>query len=481
METGWKCTTCAKASLCCVCEVHASFILLNPFLLPAFLPTTPPPRPQPTHTHPTMPTGKPPTTPIPPTPRRRGKLLRSFLFSTTITTVLLSLLTRTTATATPRICTRSSTAAAFVVAPYARQLSSSPPHNQQRPSVVSEDRRPSQHYRSPFDIELTLPSSRSMSNQDSNIIDGKAIAEVIRGEIKDDVAALVKASNVTPGLAVVLVGNRTDSATYVRMKIKACEEVGIHSIKIEFPTDVPEAELIAKVAELNADPKVHGILVQLPLPGHIHEQKVLDTILPDKDVDGLHPLNLAQLAHTNTHGPSRKFDLKTLSYHAACTPQGCIELIERSGVTIEGKEAVVIGRSNIVGIPVSLLLLQKNATVTIVHSRTKDAAAVVKRADIVVAAVGRAEMVKGDWIKPGAIVIDVGINSVDDPSAKKGYKLVGDVDFESAKAVAGKITPVPGGVGPMTIALLLRNTMNGARRSVAPKREEAQGASEYTL
>lgn len=324
-----------------------------------------------------------------------------------------------------------------------------------------------------------------------------------------------------------------------------------------------------------------GILVQLPLPGHIHEQKVLDTILPDKDVDGLHPLNLAQLAHTkyvshgfcpssssqtctgwesclscflfpiihlvlpttthvrnSTHGPSRKFDLKTLPYHAACTPQGCIELIERSGVSIEGKEAVVIGRSNIVGIPVTLLLMQvmcrilypstssptlnipatedpsplplaslfthsftllssfsppllnffklkqpqKNATVTIVHSRTKDAPSVVKRADIVVAAVGRAEMVKGDWIKPGAIVIDVGINSVDDPSSKKGYKLVGDVDFESAKAVAGKITPVPGGVGPMTIAMLLRNTLQGARRSLAAKAEEPLGQpSEYTL
>jgi 5,10-methylene-tetrahydrofolate dehydrogenase/methenyl tetrahydrofolate cyclohydrolase len=321
-----------------------------------------------------------------------------------------------------------------------------------------------------------------MSNQAENIIDGKAIAETIRGEIKEEVTALVSSTNITPGLAVVLVGNRTDSATYVRMKIKACEEVGIQSFKTEFGADVTEEELIAKVVELNNNPAVHGILVQLPLPGHIHEQKVLDTILPDKDVDGLHPLNLAKLAHTNTHGSKVKFDLKTLPYHAACTPQGCIELIERSGISIEGKEAVVIGRSNIVGIPVSLLLLQKNATVTIVHSRTKDAAAVVKRADIVVAAVGRAEMVKGDWIKPGATVIDVGINSVDDPSSKKGYKLVGDVDFASAKEVAGKITPVPGGVGPMTIAMLLRNTLQGARRSGEGKTEEAAGKpSEYTL
>jgi len=316
----------------------------------------------------------------------------------------------------------------------------------------------------PFDVEL-LFATPPMANQGDNIIDGKAIAEVIRGEIKEEVIALASSTNITPGLAVVLVGNRTDSATYVRMKIKACEEVGIQSFKAEFGEDVTEEELIAKVVELNNNPKVHGILVQLPLPGHIHEQKVLDTILPEKDVDGLHPLNLAKLAHTNTHGAKVQFDLKILPYHAACTPQGCIELIERSGVTIEGKEAVVVGRSNIVGIPVSLLLLQKNATVTIVHSRTKDAAAVVKRADIVVAAVGRAEMVTGDWIKPGAIVIDVGINSVDDASSKKGYKLVGDVEFGSAKEVAGKITPVPGGVGPMTIAMLLRNTVQGARRS----------------
>jgi len=361
-------------------------------------------------------------------------------------------------------------ASAFVIAPHRRRHSPSRSYRPfttatTTPLYLEEDSTP----RRPFDIELLFTMAAPSSD---NIIDGKAIAETIRKEIKEECSALFSGSGVKPGLAVVLVGNRTDSATYVRMKIKACEEVGINSYKHEFPEDVTEADLIAKVEELNADPTVHGILVQLPIPPHIHEQKVLDTILPDKDVDGLHPLNLAKLAHTNTHGAKGNFDLKTLSFHAACTPQGCIELIERSGMVIEGKEAVVIGRSNIVGIPVSLLLMQKHATVTIVHSRTKDAATVCKRADIIVAAVGRAEMVKADFVKPGAVVIDVGINSVDDSTSKKGYKLVGDVDFEACKAVAGKITPVPGGVGPMTIAMLLRNTLQGARRSVGGKEKD---------
>lgn len=374
---------------------------------------------------------------------------------------------RTPCRLAPRVTKAAAVAATFVNSPrfqYRQVTRCHRPSNRvTAPLYIEEDAAP----RRPFDIELLFQMATPSSSSADNIIDGKVIAETIRGEIKEECAALLQSSGVTPGLAVVLVGNRTDSATYVRMKIKACEEVGIHSFKFDFPSDVTEADLIAKVAELNADPAVHGILVQLPLPGHIHEQKVLDTILPDKDVDGLHPLNLAQLAHTNTHGSSRKFDLKTLPYHAACTPQGCIELIERSGTVIEGKEAVVIGRSNIVGIPVFLLLMQKNATVTVIHSRTKDASAVCKRADIVVAAVGRAEMVKPDWIKPGAVVIDVGINSVDDPTSKKGYRLVGDVDFAGCKAVAGKITPVPGGVGPMTIAMLLRNTLQGAKRGLS--------------
>lgn len=217
---------------------------------------------------------------------------------------------------------------------------------------------------------------------------------------------------------------------------------------------------------VHIDPKVHGILVQLPLPPHINENTVLFKIKPEKDVDGLHPLNVAQLANTKTHAPGRtSWSFDAIDFHVSCTPQGCIELLDRSGVTIEGKEAVVIGRSNIVGIPVALLLMQRNATVTIAHSRTKNIEATVRRADIVIAAVGRAEMVKGSWIKPGAVVIDVGINSVDDPSDKRGYRLVGDVDFAECREIASKITPVPGGVGPMTIAMLLRNTVNGARRT----------------
>jgi 5,10-methylene-tetrahydrofolate dehydrogenase/methenyl tetrahydrofolate cyclohydrolase len=216
----------------------------------------------------------------------------------------------------------------------------------------------------------------------------------------------------------------------------------------------------------HTDPKVNGILVQLPLPPHINENAVIHRITQEKDVDGLHPLNVAQLANTKTHAPGRStWSFDSIDFHVSCTPQGCIELLDRYGVSIEGKEAVVIGRSNIVGIPVAMLLMQRNATVTIAHSRTKDIEGVVRRADIVIAAVGRAEMVKGSWIKPGAVVIDVGINSVDDPSDKRGYRLVGDADFTGCKEVASKITPVPGGVGPMTIAMLLRNTVNGARRT----------------
>mmetsp|Transcript_11943 Transcript_11943/g.12009 ORF Transcript_11943/g.12009 Transcript_11943/m.12009 type:complete len:239 (+) Transcript_11943:455-1171(+) len=221
---------------------------------------------------------------------------------------------------------------------------------------------------------------------------------------------------------------------------------------------------MAKVSELNKDPAVDGILVQLPLPEHIDEKSVLDCISKEKDVDGLHPLNIAGLCNTKTHGGRGAFTFDALDFHVSCTPQGCIELLDRSGVVIEGKDAVVLGRSNIVGIPVALLLMQRNATVTIAHSRTKNIAEVVGRADIVIAAVGRTEMVKGEWIKPGAVVIDVGINSKDDPTDKRGYKLVGDCEFESCKEKASLITPVPGGVGPMTIAMLLRNTVNAARR-----------------
>lgn len=299
----------------------------------------------------------------------------------------------------------------------------------------------------------------------ANVIDGTAIAAQIRVELKSTVDELIASHGVTPGLAVILIGDRRDSATYVRSKKRACAEVGIASFGFDFPADISQADLLAKIDELNLNPNVHGILVQLPIPPHIDEAVVLSRILPEKDVDGLHPQNVAQLTNTKTHAPGRAaWAFDSIGFHVSCTPQGCIELLDRSGVIIEGKNAVVLGRSNIVGIPVAMLLMQRNATVTIAHSRTKNIEAVVGAADIVIAAVGRAEMVKGSWLKPGAVVIDVGINSVDDTSKKTGYRLVGDVDFQSCKEVASLITPVPGGVGPMTIAMLLRNTVNGCKR-----------------
>lgn len=284
----------------------------------------------------------------------------------------------------------------------------------------------------------------------TGVIDGKAIAAEIRAEVKNDVSSL---SNVVPGLATVLVGERTDSATYVRMKIKACNECGMNSIHRALPEDASQEDVISVVRELNNDESVHGILVQLPLPEHINEEHVLTEISIEKDVDGFHPLNIGKLA---MRGRKPLF--------APCTPSGCIELLKRSGVKIAGKEAVVVGRSNIVGLPVSLLLMHENATVTIAHSRTADLAAVVCRADIVIAAVGRTEMVRGDWLKPGCVVIDVGVNSKPDSSKKSGYRLVGDVNFEECKDKASLITPVPGGVGPMTIAMLLRNCADAAMR-----------------
>ena len=286
-----------------------------------------------------------------------------------------------------------------------------------------------------------------------NLIDGKAIANSIQDALTVEVAALKDEYEITPGLATVLVGEDPASQMYVRMKHRRCEKVGIHSIGVVLPEDATQETVEAKVQELNVDPDVHGILVQLPLPEHLDEESVLNTIQLEKDVDGFHPINIGRLA---MKGRSPLF--------APCTPKGIIELIDRTGVAIEGKEAVILGRSNIVGLPVSMLLLNRNATITICHSRTQDLPSVVRRADILIAAVGRAEMVKKDWVKPGAVVIDVGINHVDDPSRKRGYRLVGDVDFDAVKKVAGWITPVPGGVGPMTIAMLLRNTVTAAKQ-----------------
>eukprot|EP00190_Bangiopsis_sp_CCMP1999_P005264 CAMPEP_0198736218 /NCGR_PEP_ID=MMETSP1475-20131203/64270_1 /TAXON_ID= ORGANISM="Unidentified sp., Strain CCMP1999" /NCGR_SAMPLE_ID=MMETSP1475 /ASSEMBLY_ACC=CAM_ASM_001111 /LENGTH=292 /DNA_ID=CAMNT_0044499991 /DNA_START=115 /DNA_END=993 /DNA_ORIENTATION=+ len=289
----------------------------------------------------------------------------------------------------------------------------------------------------------------------AELIDGKAIAAQIRGEVGRRAAAL----SFTPGLATVIVGNRTDSATYVRMKHKACEECGLKSFHHSLPEDIQQRDLEGLISKLNEDSDVHGILVQLPLPKHINEEAILGSISLEKDVDGFHPINIGRLAMKNR-----------TPMHVPCTPKGCIELLKRCGVEMQGKQAVVLGRSNIVGLPVALLLLRNNATVTICHTGTKDMIAETRRADILIAASGSANMVKKDWIKPGATVIDVGINSVEDSSRKSGYRLVGDVETKEAEQVAGKITPVPGGVGPMTIAMLLENCVTAAER-VALRKE----------
>lgn len=287
----------------------------------------------------------------------------------------------------------------------------------------------------------------------AQLIDGKQIAADIRKEIAEEVAQIKAATGKVPGLAVVLVGTRKDSETYVRNKKKSCAEVGFKSFGTDLAEDVSEEELLAVVKAYNDDPEVHGILVQLPLPKHINEQRILDAISHEKDVDGFHPVNIGCLA---MRGREPLF--------VPCTPKGCIELLERTGVQIAGKKAAVIGRSNIVGMPAALLLQRRDATVTIIHSRTPNPEQICQEADIVIAACGKAEMVRGDWIKPGAAVIDVGINAVDDPTAKRGYRLVGDVHFAEAAEKASHITPVPGGVGPMTIAMLMKNTLEGAKR-----------------
>ncbi len=347
----------------------------------------------------------------------------------------------------------------------------------------------------------------------AQLIDGTAIAQAVRDEVKAEVAQLKEKYGLTPGLATVLVGENPASKAYVGSKQRACQELGMNSIGHKLPEDATQEEVESLVKRLNADPAVHGILVQLPLPRHLDEERILGAISLEKDVDGFHPLNIGRLSMKGRE-----------PWFVPCTPAGCIELLVRSGVEIQGAEAVVLGRSNIVGLPVSMLLLHRNATITICHSRTRDLPAVCRRADILIAAVGRAEMVKGDWVKPGAAVIDVGINQRwqdhpadrewtcaatgekfiahrKDESEKGGrrkigvycpdcdqaylkghvpescqcegmiplyrkYKLVGDVDFEQVKEVAGYLTPVPGGVGPMTIAMLMRNTLRGAKHAL---------------
>jgi methylenetetrahydrofolate dehydrogenase (NADP+)/methenyltetrahydrofolate cyclohydrolase len=284
-------------------------------------------------------------------------------------------------------------------------------------------------------------------------IDGRTIAAAIRAKVAEGAAELARASGVRPGLAAVLVGDDPASATYVRMKRKACEEAGLASRVLELPVETSQKELLARVAELNADREVHGILVQLPLPAQIEERAIVRAVDPDKDVDGFHPLNVGRVALG-----------ELAEAFVPATPAGILRLLDETGVELRGAEAVVIGRSAIVGRPTALLLLHRSATVTVCHSRTRDLASHTRRADVLVAAVGRPGFVTGAMVKPGAAVIDVGINRVEGGDGKG--RLVGDVDFEDVSRVAGSLTPVPGGVGPMTIAMLLENTLAAARRAL---------------
>jgi len=334
---------------------------------------------------------------------------------------------------------------------------------------------PSPSTLSPSIISSSLSSPPSTTMQTSaeatgvTIIDGKATADTIRDELKRRVELLTSTSGRAPGLAVVLVGSRPDSATYVRMKKKACAEAGIVDLGRDLPENATEADILALVQELNADNRVDGILVQLPLPVGIKEETILDAISFEKDADGLHPLNAGYLALKGREPVS-----------TACTPKGCLELLKRNKISISGKNAVVLGRSNIVGVPIAALLQRENATVTICHSKTTDIASHVRNADIVVAAIGQPLFLKGEWLKPGAVVIDVGINQVQDDSKKSGYRLVGDVDFDSCILPnrASAITPVPGGVGPMTIAMLLTNTVDLFERRI---KATSTSTSSFTL
>ena len=290
----------------------------------------------------------------------------------------------------------------------------------------------------------------------AELIDGTAVARAVRADVAVAAAALV-ARGVRPGLAVVLVGDDPASAVYVRSKGKASEEAGMHSVTIRLPADTSEADLLRHVDQLNADPTIHGILVQMPLPKHISAEVVIRRVRPEKDVDGFNPVNVGKLLNGDRDG------------FAPCTPAGVQELLARSGVETTGAECVIVGRSAIVGKPMASLMIQDrpgaNATVTVCHSRTVDLATHTRRADILIVAAGRPKFVTGAMIKPGAVVVDVGINRVDDARAKNGYVIVGDVDFASARDVARLITPVPGGVGPMTIAMLLKNTVRAAQLS----------------
>ncbi|MEX1186777.1 MAG: bifunctional methylenetetrahydrofolate dehydrogenase/methenyltetrahydrofolate cyclohydrolase FolD [Gemmatimonadaceae bacterium] len=292
----------------------------------------------------------------------------------------------------------------------------------------------------------------------AELLDGKAIARELRDEVAAGTARLV-ARGVRPGLAVVLVGDDPASAVYVKSKGKACAEAGMHSVTIRLPADTSQAQLDARVDALNADPAIHGILVQMPLPKHIAADSVIRRIKPEKDVDGFHPVNVGKMLIGDTDG------------FVPCTPAGIQVMLQRAGVKTAGKECVIVGRSNIVGKPMVALMLQNtpqaNCTVTVCHSATTDMAAHTRRADILIAAAGKTRLIKRDMVKPGAVVIDVGISRVEDPASASGYRLAGDVAFDEVREVASLITPVPGGVGPMTIAMLLKNTLRAAERTLA--------------
>ena len=292
----------------------------------------------------------------------------------------------------------------------------------------------------------------------ASIIDGKQIAEEIKIKIKNVVSKRIEDGKSVPGLATILVGNDPASMVYVNSKHRACEEVGIHSFSYNLPAESSQTDVETVVSQLNKDPEIHGILVQLPLPKGLDEERILSTISLEKDVDGFHPINIGRLAQKGRE-----------PLFIPCTPAGVMVLLESTGIQLSGAKAVVLGRSNIVGMPVALLLTKANATVTLCHSRTRDLPHEISQADIVIAAIGKPNMVKGDWIKPGAVIIDVGINRVEDATRKRGYRLVGDVDFDSASQVAGAITPVPGGVGVMTIAMLLQNTLHAAELADSKK------------
>jgi len=286
----------------------------------------------------------------------------------------------------------------------------------------------------------------------AKLIDGKAIAKEVREQAAADVAEMVAQGLTPPGLTTVLVGSDPASEVYVGMKQRMCKRLGIESSGHILPADSTQEEVESLVRQLNDDPKVNGILVQLPLPWHLDDEAILKAISPEKDIDGFHPLNMGRLAQKGRE-----------PLFVPCTPDGCIYMLDSAGIELEGANAVVLGRSNIVGMPAALLLVKRNATVTICHSRTKNLPEICANADILIAAVGRVEMVKKDWVKPGAAVIDVGTHRIEDDSKEKGYYLTGDVAFEEVSEVAGHISPSPGGVGPMTIAMLMRNTVRAAK------------------